>query len=199
MTIARRILLLAAATPLVLVALGVFTQVERAAIESRSRFVVETQVPSLSALGHVSRTFEEMRVTLRDHLLAEDAGARSREREVFAADQAELDRLLRHYADTLVSDDRDRRLLDEFRDLARDWNSAAAQIMALTDGGQRAEAARRLAGDAVVGLGVRTSQALSAWIAHNDDLAARAGEATLADLEQARRRTWLALALAIAL
>jgi PAS domain S-box-containing protein len=199
MTLARRILLLAAAAPLVLVAIGVFTQVERREIESRSRFVAEIQVPSLAALGNVSRTFERMRVGLRDHVLAEDAGDRSRVRQVFARDRAELDRLLRLYADTLVADDRDRRLLDEFRGLFGGWSAAATQVMALADEGRRAEAARLLASEGVVAAGVRTGDALRDWISHNDAVAAEAGTATLADLQRSRRRTWLALALAVGL
>src|SRR5262245_28486920 len=120
MTIARRILLLAAATPLVLVALGVFNQVELARIEGRSRFVAQKQVPSLSALGNISLAFEQIRVTLRDHLLA-DAAGRPAARKAFAAREADLVRLLREYADALVSDDQDRRLLDEFRIASAGW------------------------------------------------------------------------------
>src|SRR4029453_6542667 len=106
MTIARRLLLLAGAGPRWLVALGVLMHLELARIESRSRFVAEKQVPSLSALGHISRGFEEMRVELRDHLLAPDAGVRARSRQAFADRRAGLEQLLRQYADTLVSDDR---------------------------------------------------------------------------------------------
>jgi len=58
MTIARRIILLAATVPLVLIALGLFNHFELASIESKSRFVQENQVPGLSALGNISRTFD---------------------------------------------------------------------------------------------------------------------------------------------
>ena len=109
MTIARRILLLVGLAPLILAALGLLTHAELARIESRSRFVAETQVPSLSSLGNISRAFEEMRVALRDHLLAPDAAGRTKARQAFDARRDELDQLLRNYADTLVSDDRDRR------------------------------------------------------------------------------------------
>src|SRR4029079_4175272 len=115
MTIARRILILAGAAPLVLLALGALTHLDLARIESHSRFVAETQVPSLSALGNISRAFEEMRVALRDHVLAPDAVSRARSRRALELHKGELDELLRRYADGLVSDDRDRRLLDEFK------------------------------------------------------------------------------------
>src|SRR5262249_61941216 len=103
MTIARRILLLAAAAPLVLVALGVLSQIELSSIEARSRFVAQKQVPSLSTLGNVSRTFEEMRVVLRDHLRATDAAAQARARAGLAARRSALGRLLLQSGDRLDS------------------------------------------------------------------------------------------------
>src|SRR5262245_28461304 len=105
MTIARRILLLAAATPLVLLALGALNQFELGNVEERSRFVAEKQVPSLSTLGNISRTFEEMRVALRDRVLAIDQAARDRAKDRFAQRESELGDLLRQYADGLVSDE----------------------------------------------------------------------------------------------
>ena len=117
MTIARRILFLAALTPLVLVALGALNQFELVRVDEHSRFVVEKQVPSISSLGNVSRTFEEMRVALRDHVLATDPAGQGRSREQFVERQAELAGLLRQYADGLVSDERDRRLAPEIEAL----------------------------------------------------------------------------------
>src|SRR5262245_66479065 len=99
MTIARRILLLAAVTPLVLVALGVLNQIELGSVETRSQFVAQKQVPSLSALGNVSRAFMEMRVALRDHLRAADAAARARAREALTARRAQLGPPRQHYGD----------------------------------------------------------------------------------------------------
>ena len=199
MTIARRILLLASATPLVLIALGVLTHVELARIESGSRFVAQKQVPSLSALGNIARTFEEMRVALRDHLLASDDEGRTRAREALHARRAELEQMVRQFADTLVSDDRDRRLLDGFRASSAEWNSASADVVALSDAGQREEGARLLLGPRMSGLGAQTGEALRDWIAHNQSLAAQAGEATVVGLGDARRHTRSALALALIL
>ena len=137
MTIARRILLLAGVTPLVLIALGVLNQTELGSIEQRSRFVAQVQVPSLSVLGNISRTFEEMRVALRDHVLATDPASRAAAREAFTTRQGELVRLLRQYADGLVSDERDRRLLDEFRVTHAEWTSEAEALMSLSESGRR--------------------------------------------------------------
>ncbi|HEY7409226.1 MAG TPA: response regulator, partial [Vicinamibacteria bacterium] len=199
MTIARRILLLAAVSPLVLISLGVFSHLELKRIESRSRFVAENQVPSLSTLGHVSRVFEEMRVALRDHVHATDTAGRASAREALAARGSELRERLRQYADTLVSDDRDRRLLDEFRTSNAEWASAAAEVMALADAGKHDEASATLASPRVAALGAHAGSALHAWIAHNEALATRAGEAAISSLEDARRHSRLALVVALVL
>src|SRR5262249_48954695 len=171
MTIARRILLLAAATPLVLIALGALNQIELGGIESRSRFVSQKQVPSMSVLGNVSRTFEEMRVALRDHLLATDPAAQARAREAFAARRDGLARRLRDYADGVVSEERDRRLLDEFRATNAEWTADAETILSLAESHRREEAAALLHGPRMAELGARASDAFREWIAHNESLA----------------------------
>ncbi len=199
MTVARRLLLLAGVVPLVLVALGVLNHLELGRIESRSRFVSQIQVPSISALGHVARNFEEMRVALRDHVLAPDDAARAMARDSFAARRVVLGDLLRQYADGLVSDERDRRLLNEFRILSGEWLTGAVEVMSLTDSGRREEAARVLASDEMAGQGRRSGEVLSDWIAHNQSLATGAGDAELDALGDARRHNRTALALALVL
>ncbi len=160
MTIARRILLLAGMPALILIALGALNQIELGDVESRSRFVAQMQVPSLSALGNISRTFEEMRVALRDHLLATDPPVQAKARETFAARQIELVRLLRQYADAMVSDERDRRLLDEFRDTHAEWTKDAEAVMSLAEKHRRDEAAALLHSGRMEALGARGGRRL---------------------------------------
>jgi hypothetical protein len=69
--------------------------------------------------------------------------------------------------------------------------------MALADGGKQEEAARRLAGGGMAALGVRSGELLRDWIAHNQKLASSAGDATVVDLEAARRHNRIALVLAL--
>jgi PAS domain S-box-containing protein len=199
MTIYRRILILAGVPLLVLIALGVFTHYELSRIDSRSRFVSEMQVPSLAALGNISRGFEEMRIVLRDHLLAADPAARARAREKFTAHRVEFARFLAQYGDSLVSDDRDRRLLNEFRVASGDWVSGAEEVISLTEAGRRDEAARLLASARVAGLGAKCSEVFRDWIGHNERLAASASEAAVGAIWDARRHVLVALALALVL
>jgi two-component system, sensor histidine kinase and response regulator len=199
MTIARRILLLAGVTPLVLIALGALNQIDLGSIEERSRFVAHVQVPSLSVLGNISRTFEEMRVALRDHLLATDPAAQAKAREAFAAREVELVRLLRQYADGLATGDRDRRLLDEFRATHAEWTKDAEAVMALAESGRHDEAAAMLYSGRMAALGTRAGEAFREWIAHNEALATTAGDEAVTGLQNARRHFLMALALALLL
>jgi len=110
-TIAKRLILLLAVPLLALTGLGVFTRWQLTTIETRSRFVAELQVPSLATLGNISRILADLRVQLRNHVLAASEAERASVRSTFERDDAELDRLLDQYERNLVSEDRDRRLL----------------------------------------------------------------------------------------
>ena len=199
MTIARRIALLAATAPLILLALGILNQTELRGIETRSRFVIEKQVGSLSVLGNVSRSFEEMRVAMRDHLRAQGPAGRDEAREAFRAHRNELTRLLQQYGDVFVSDDKDRRLLDEFRGASTEWLANADAAMALGDAGRHDEATALLDNPAMAAMGARTGGTLREWIAHNQALADSAGAQTLAALQDARRHFLVAVAIALLL
>jgi signal transduction histidine kinase/DNA-binding response OmpR family regulator/HPt (histidine-containing phosphotransfer) domain-containing protein len=198
MTIARRILLLAAAAPLVLLALGVLNQTELSRIETRSRFVIEKQVGSLSALGNVSRSFEEMRIALRDYLRAQEPAARDTTRRAFETRRDELSGLLQQYADSFVSDDKDRRLLDEFSTTSANWLRHADTPIRLADAGRRDEAAALLDGE-MADMATRSGAIVREWIAHNQALADSAGDQTLASLRDARWHFLLAVAAALLL
>ena len=144
MTIAKRLILLLAVPLLALTGLGVFTRWQLTTIETRSRFVAELQVPSLATLGNISRILADLRVQLRNHVLAASEAERASVRSTFERDDAELDRLLDQYERNLISEDRDRRLLNDYRGQYRDWLDRAKQIMSLADAGRREEAGEML-------------------------------------------------------
>src|SRR5689334_1312371 len=110
MTIARRLLVLMAVPLLILVGLGVFTWLQLAGIKQRTRFVAENQVKSLATLGNITRSLAEMRVEMRNFLLATDPAAQAKAKEALELNRIDLAGLLRQYSDTLISDDRDRRM-----------------------------------------------------------------------------------------
>ena len=70
MTIAKRLIILLTVPLVALVGLGVFTRLQLAQIEARSRFVAESRIVALATLGNLSRGFAELRVNVRSHLLA---------------------------------------------------------------------------------------------------------------------------------
>ena len=62
MTIGKRLLLLLAVPLIALLGFGIFARIRLARIEERSRFVAESQLAGVAALGNISRTFAEIRV-----------------------------------------------------------------------------------------------------------------------------------------
>ena len=199
MTIAKRLVLLLAVPLLALVALGAFTRWQLTTIETRSRFVAELQVPSLATLGNISRTLAELRVQLRNHVLATSEAERVSVRSTFERDGAELGRLLDHYERSLISDDRDRRLLNDYRNQYRDWLDRAKQIMSSAAAGRREEASELLRDPATVDLGERLNSASVAWIRLNEELADSASRTVVESITAARWRMLAANVAAILL
>ena len=143
MTIAKRLILLLTVPLVALGGLGVFTRLQLAEIEARSRFVAESRIVALATLGNLSRGFSELRVNVRSHLLATTDAQRAAARALFDEDERDVNRLLQEYADGLVLGDKGRRLLDEYQALSREWIAGAKQAMRLVDEGRRGEARRR--------------------------------------------------------
>src|SRR4051812_34388582 len=171
MTIAKRLVFLLAVPLVALVGLGVFTRLQLTTIETRSRFAADLQIPSLATLGHISRTLAELRVHVRNHVLATSDDERASIRKTFDRDEVELGRRLDHYEHTLISDERDRRLLHEYRDLYAVWLERVKEIMSLSAAGRREEAAETLRAGAMLDLGDRLSHASAEWIQLNEELA----------------------------
>ena len=121
---------------------------------------------------------------------------RARAKALFDEDKAELARLLNQFADALVSDDRDRRLMDDFRSLSREYILGAEGVMAMADAGQRTGAIAMLIGP-LADIGARLSESSDAWIQHNGSLSAEAGQATTGALTDAQRGLLVAVGFAL--
>jgi two-component system sensor histidine kinase/response regulator len=196
MTIARRFILLLAVPLLGLVGLGAFTWLQLSEIQARSRFVAESQIASLAALGNISRSFAELRVSLRSHLLATNQAQRAVARAFFDEDEQTFTRWLQKYGDSLITDDRDRRLFNDYRDGSRIFILEAKRVMSLTEEGRRDEALDhfyRVIGDA----GVRISKASTEWIHYNEELGTTAGQAALRAIRQTRLKMLIAISSAL--
>jgi PAS domain S-box-containing protein len=175
MTIAKRLVVLLGVPLVALLGLGIFTRLQLSEIEKRTRFVAEMQIPSLALLGDLSRNFAELRVIVRTQLLVTNQTQQAEARATFDKSEAEVNRLLQVYADTLISDDQDRRMLNEYRDSFRNWIERVRQIMASTQQGGHPDASELVSGS-LAELGVRIGKASSEWIQHNRDLATTSGD-----------------------
>jgi two-component system sensor histidine kinase/response regulator len=196
MTIAKRLIVLVAVPLVVLIGLGIFIRVQLAGIETRTRFVADTQIASLAKLGNISRTYAELRVSSRGYLLRASKEEQAAAQAGFHANKANFTILLRQYADTLVTGDKDRRLLDEYRDLSSQYLDGAEKVMSLADAGRRDESLALLLGPQAA-LGARLGKASSEWIAHNEQLATTAGKDALDSIDAMQWRMLAAVGIAL--
>src|SRR5262250_2406598 len=121
MTIARRLVILVGVPLAALAGMAIFNRLQLAHIESRSRFVSESQVKSLAVLGNLSRKVEGLRVSVRSYLLATNEAGRNKARAMFDASEAEVNQLLAQYGDGLISDEKDRRLFSDYRNASLEY------------------------------------------------------------------------------
>jgi signal transduction histidine kinase/DNA-binding response OmpR family regulator/HPt (histidine-containing phosphotransfer) domain-containing protein/CHASE3 domain sensor protein len=198
MTIAKRLIVLVIVPLVVLIGLGIFSRVLMAKVESRTRYAAETQVQSLAELGNISRTLTEMRVSMRSYLLARNEAERTNAQAAFDAGKADLNRRLRHYGDSLVSDPQDLRQFSEYRTLSDQWIADALRIMSVAGEGQREDAAGQMQG-AFAELGANLSTLSTEWIQHNEALAEGAAQAALGAIAETHRNIIVAVTLALAL
>jgi signal transduction histidine kinase/CheY-like chemotaxis protein/CHASE3 domain sensor protein len=183
MTIAKRLSILLGVPLVALLGLGVFTRVQLARIEARSRFVAESRIAALATLGNLSRGFTEMRVNVRSYLLATTDAGRDRARAAFEEDERDVTRLLQEYADHLVQGGRDQRLLTDYQALSREWIAGAREAMALTSE-DRQNAAVDLLNGRITELGFRLSKVSDEWIAADQESARVAGNESVRVIER---------------
>ncbi|EEF58385.1 response regulator [Pedosphaera parvula] len=196
MTIARRLIILLVAPLLAFIALGIFNWMEVENVKTRTRFVTQVQIPSLATLGNVMRSFAEMRADERDVILATNDAGRAVIAAAFNREEVNLNALLQEYADNLVSDDRDRRMMNDFQDAMRNWMAGARQVMAFSSQG-RHEEARAYLHNQVLPLGDRVNEATSSWIQYNRQLADTAGNSAINSIEVYRRNMAIAACVAL--
>jgi signal transduction histidine kinase/CheY-like chemotaxis protein/HAMP domain-containing protein len=187
MTIARRLMILLAVPLLALLGLGIFTRLQLAKIEARTRFVAESRIDALATLGNLSRSFVELRVDVRSYLLATNQAERSVARKDFDEDEREVAQLLQRYADKLVVSNQGRRLLGEYQSLSREWVAGARQVMLLADEGRHEEGVALLKGK-VAESGGRISKISQEWIQNNEELATTSGKDAVSTIEGSQWR-----------
>jgi two-component system, sensor histidine kinase and response regulator len=198
MTIARRLMILVAIPLLLLVALGLYNRLELAKIDAKSRFVAQKQIGSLVTLGSISRSLTEMRLFLRGYLLEVDSAQKAKARAAFEADRTAFKQLLQQYGDGFVTDDKDRRLLDDCRAVSDQYLAGADRILGLEDQGRREEALVLVLGPQAQ-IGERLGRVLAEWSRYNEQLATSAGSDISDSLQRFEYRLLVATIIVLAL
>jgi methyl-accepting chemotaxis protein len=187
---------LSAVPLLALIVLGGILILQLNTIEDRGRYVAELQLPSVVVIGNITRKHAELRVDLRDYLLAAGDKERAAVMDRFLATAKILDSLLDHYSDTLISDERDRRLLGEYRQISLMWLSEAKTLIAIFGAGRREEAMDRLV-RILPELGERSHKTAIAWAEYNERLARESSQGTVSATRNARFWWWVGIVLSV--
>ena len=198
MTIARRLIYLVALPLVVLIGLSIFTKVELAEIQKRSLSVAETQVESLAALANVTRSFADLQGSLRSHLLNNNEAEKDKTKKIYEAKKADFAKLISTYADTLISDTRERGFLNHSRDLSIKYITGADKVISLDADGKRDEALALLLGSQTE-LGSQISKVQNEWIQYNELLGREAGTAARNSIEATRRNMLIAIGASLVL
>ncbi|MCX6928080.1 MAG: MCP four helix bundle domain-containing protein, partial [Verrucomicrobia bacterium] len=198
MTIAKRLVTLLAVPLVSLVGLGVFTRLQVSEMEAKSRFVAESRITALAMLGNLSLRCSELRKDIRSHLLATTAEERAAARKRFDENEQEVISRLQQYQEHLIVDDRGQRLLNDCRDLSRDYVNGARQVMARSDQGRKEEALA-LQRDLLGGVGDRLGERLREWMSHVEETAKTAGNEVVLSINKFRWRMLIANSAALLL
>ena len=191
MTIGKRLIVLLAVPLVGLLALGILARIQLSKIEDRSRFVADSQLASVAVLGNISRRFAEIRVNLRSFLLSDDQSHRAAARAGFDEDDQALSQLLQQFGDSFVTDERNRRLFGDFRQLSRQYVAEARTVMTLAETKGRGEALAHF--DATIApVGVSLGKTGTEWIEYNRELGDRAARASLDAIQTTRSQILVA-------
>jgi len=197
MTISRRLTILVAVPVLALVAFGAFVEIQIGRVERMSRFVIDMQMESVAVLGKALRQLADARASVRDCLMATDPASRARSEQAFHDRESRLSQLLSQYGHRLVSDQEDRRLLNQFVDLHYQWSAEADKLMSLNAKGRRAEAIDRMFNGTFPDLGLRAGNIFDQWVDYNHQLAKIAGNSSLSALLDAQRNLLIVVGLVL--
>ncbi len=191
MTIGKRLIVLLAVPLVGLLALGILARIQLSKIEDRSRFVAESQLSSVAVLGNISRRFAELRVNLRSFVLSDDQSHRAAARAAFEEDDQALSQLLQQFGDSFVTDERNRRLFGDFRELSKQYAAEARKVMTLAETKGRTEALAYF--DATIApVGVSLGSTGTEWIEYNREVGDRAARASLGAIQTTRSQILVA-------
>ena len=190
MSIAKRLIVLVAVPLVALLVIAVFSRLRLSEVEERTRFVAETQLGSVVALGSISASFAELRVAVRNVLLAGSNSERAAAHSAFDEHERALNSLLQQFNGFFMPDNRSRQLFSQFESLHREYVSESRQVIALAEEGRHDDAIARfrsIAGPS----GVTLTQVAEEWIRYNKDLGTSAARDAIAAIDITRSRILL--------
>jgi methyl-accepting chemotaxis protein len=119
--------------------IGGLAEVALSRVYEKTNFTNENTVPSLNALGEISKELALTRITLWKHLATGDAASMARLDEEFRKGRTTIEGLIVKYDKELVADARDRELLGEVQRTVQGYFTIAEPILQLSRNGKKDE------------------------------------------------------------
>jgi PAS domain S-box-containing protein len=161
-------------------------QMER--IYEAANYATINTVPSILAMSDALTHFYRIRVDIRDHIVETDPAKITMINTLIQEDLAAIEKSLKHYENTLISNDEDRRLLVTDRSLLRDYIVILEQILTLSRESRNTEALELLKKSSSIA--VKFDDALQHHMAFNRKLADQ-GAADAASVKYVA--TWISI------
>ncbi|MDE2586091.1 MAG: MCP four helix bundle domain-containing protein, partial [Betaproteobacteria bacterium] len=168
MTIAKRLALLTIVALIGMLVLGLFGLRQMSLIQDSLKFANENSIPSIQKVAEMEASYLRLRTQLLYHVASHEPEKKAEYEKQIAASKHQLDQSLKDYV-ALISDDKDKQLLENSQRLVLDYYAMADKVLALSRANQSDEAR----GTMVAG-GTMVQQLLdnmNAHVKYNNDLA----------------------------
>jgi len=150
-------------------------QMER--IYDAGNYTTINTVPSILAISDALTTFYGIRVAVRDHIVESDQAKMAAYDKLIQGKAEKIEKTLKLYEDTLISNEEDRRLLVEDRTLLKEYLASIEPILALSRQIRNAEAVELLKKAATIA--DKFDEALQHHMEFNKNLGAEVAADTL--------------------
>jgi methyl-accepting chemotaxis protein len=172
MNISRRLLITLTLALCALLVVGVFGLWQLAQANDRFDYVMVNTLPSFDDINKAKAATEDLRLALRDTLLAAGADGRAAIAQRIEVSNKVFDAAIADYLANDISNDADRQLLDADKAAMANYRAIVGSILADANAGQHDKAVTTLAQAAVPAAGVLKA-ALDAHYKFNVDLASQ--------------------------
>ncbi|WP_283148025.1 methyl-accepting chemotaxis protein [Silvimonas soli] len=183
MNISTRIASLLALAVIGLVVLAACAFVSFSRLTGNLQDIADNTLPSEATIAAIQLNISRTKLAVEE-LLRQDGGQQAQDAHVTEL-RTQVAALFKKYNDSMISDEKDKGMLEANLALFNRWLGGVDQYMALAKGGQ-ADKARQLLTEQVLPLDKQLDDGLDAWTKYNDGLGEQAKQAAYSTISASR-------------